>query len=85
MTRYRSMLAIAKPLVSAAIARGWIKKATTKPVSIWTLYRRNLRARYHARGLTSNGKPRQRHQHPDLAGLPRKSYKAAYMRKLRNS
>jgi hypothetical protein len=71
-------------LIHRAFELGWIQKPTAPEIKPESYLRREIRARWHALGLNSSGKPRRNIKHPDLAGLDRKTYRREYMRKLRN-
>ena len=71
-------------LIHRALELGWIRKPTAPEMKPESYLRRETRARWHARGLNSAGKPRRNQPHPDLAGLNRKTYHREYMRRWRN-
>jgi len=71
-------------LIHRALELGWIRKPTAPEMKPESYLRRETRARWHAHGLNSAGKPRRNQPHPDLAGLNRKTYHREYMRRWRN-
>ena len=71
-------------LIHRALELGWIHKPIALDLKPESYLRRETRARWHAHGLNSSGKPRRNTPHPELANLDRKTYRRQYMRKLRN-
>ena len=82
------MLNQAQALVANALRHGWAHcpQQHMSEVEIDRFLRNQAmqrqREKYAARGLANNGKPKLNTQtaHPELQGLPRKEYRAAYMR-----
>jgi hypothetical protein len=73
-----------KTLIPRALKLGWLKRSTEPKLKTESYLRRETRAQWQARGLTSRGHPRKNIPRPELAGLNRKTYHREYMRLWRN-
>jgi hypothetical protein len=67
-------------LITRAIEHGWLRHSPAPKIKTESHLRRELRARWHARGLNSRGRPRRNRRRPELTGLDRQTYLRKYMR-----